>query len=75
MFCGVKELLAQIGVHLSSEQQMLMYDIHQHKLKLADILGYGDEVKGFDQIDVDESIDHLDIYAEFLGADEYEKAK
>ena len=26
-------------------------------------------------MDVDESIDHLDIYAEFLGADEYEKAK
>lgn len=54
---------------------MLMYDIHQHKLKLTDILGYGDEVRGFDKIEVDESIDHLDIYAEFLGADEYEKAK
>ena len=39
------------------------------------MLGFGDEVKGFDQMSVDESIDHLDIYAEFLGVEEYEKAK
>lgn len=54
---------------------MLMYDIHQHKLRLSELLGYGDEVKGFDKATVDESIDHLDIYAEFLGVEEYEKAK
>lgn len=54
---------------------MLLYDIHQHKLRLADVIGYGDEVRGFDQMTVDESIDHLDIYAEFLGTDEYEQAK
>lgn len=42
---------------------------------MSAVVGYGDEVRGFDQTAVDESIDHLDIYAEFLGYDEYEAAK
>lgn len=75
MFGDVSDMLDQIGTHLFQEQQMLLYDIHQHKLRLSEVLGFGDEVKGFDQITVDESIDHLDIYAEFLGVEEYEKAK
>ena len=48
MFGDVKEMLAQIGTHLNQEQQMLMHDVHQHKLRLAELLGFGDEVKGFD---------------------------
>ena len=75
MFCDVSDMLDQIGTHLFQEQQMLLYDIHQHKLRLSEVLGFGDEVKGFDQTTVDESIDHLEMYAEFLGVEEYEKAK
>jgi len=75
MISDVKEIIAQIGSHLASEQQMLAHDIQQHKVRLADVLGFGDEVKGFDQVTVDDSIDYLDIYAEFLGEEEYEKAK
>ena len=45
------------------------------KAKLSDILGYGDEVRGFDSFVADDSIDHLEIYAEFLGKQEYGRAK
>lgn len=75
MLGAVREIVGQIGIHLDQEQSMLMADIHQHKLRLTEIIGHNDEVRGFDQSIVDESIDHLDIYAEFLGADEYERAK
>ena len=71
----VKGSLDQIGEHLKEEKRMLVSDINHHKAKLSDILGYGDEVKGFDNFVLDDSIDHLEIYAEFLGKQEYTRAK
>jgi len=46
---------------------MLTQDIKHHKAKLADVLGFGDEVRGFDNLIWDDSVEQLDIYAEFLG--------
>ena len=47
-----------------------------NKEDLADILGFDDQVKGFDlEFMTDDSIDFLDIYAEFLGDEEYHKMK
>ena len=54
---------------------MLTSDINLHKSKLSEVLGFGDEVKGFDTFVADDSIDHLEIYADFLGKQEYAKAK
>ena len=71
----VKGSVEQIGSHLKDEKKMLVSDINHHKAKLSDILGYGDEVKGFDNFILDDSIDHLEIYAEFLGKQEYQRAK
>lgn len=39
------------------------------------MLGYGDEVRGFDRLIWDDSIEQLDIYSEFLGENEYETVK
>jgi hypothetical protein len=39
------------------------------------VLGYGDEVRGFDKLIWDDSIEQLDIYAEFLGPQEYQRVK
>ena len=52
---------------MKEEKRMLTSDINIHKSKLSDILGFGDEVRGFDNFIADDSIDHLEIYAEFLG--------
>ena len=71
----VKGSIEQIGEHLKDEKKMLVSDINHHKAKLSDILGYGDEVRGFDSFVADDSIDHLEIYAEFLGKQEYGRAK
>ena len=65
----------QIGEHLKEEKRMLTSDINLHKSKLSEVLGFGDEVKGFDTFVADDSIDHLEIYADFLGKQEYAKAK
>ena len=35
---------------------MLVQDIRLHKAKLADVLGFGDEVRGFDQM-IDDSVE------------------
>ena len=75
LFRDVKGSLDEIGGHLKEEKRMLVSDINHHKAKLSDILGFGDEVKGFDNFVMDDSIDHLEIYAEFLGKQEYAKAK
>ena len=50
----VKGSLDQIGEHLKEEKRMLISDINNHKAKLSDILGYGDEVKGFDNFVLDD---------------------
>ena len=54
---------------------MLISDINVHKSRLSDVLGYGDEVKGFDAFVADDSLDQLEVYREFLGEKEYNQAK
>ena len=71
----VKQSLDEIGDHLKQEKTMLTADIKHHKNKLADVLGYGDEVRGFDKLIWDDSVEQLDIYAEFLGPQEYKRVK
>ena len=67
--------LDEIGSHIKDEKVMLMQDIKHHKMKLSDVLGYGDEVRGFDNLIWDDSVEQLDIYAEFLGPQEYNRVK
>ena len=49
--------LDEIGSHLKDEKNMLVIDIKLHKAKLADVLGYGDEVRGFDKLLWDDSVE------------------
>ena len=67
--------LDEIGSHLREEKVMLMQDVKHHKAKLSDVLGFGDEVRGFDNMIWDDSVEQLDIYAEFLGPQEYNRVK
>ena len=71
----VKASLDLIGEHLREEKRMLQSDIKVHKAKLSDVLGYGDEVRGFDAFIADDSIDQLEIYKQFLGEKEFKSAK
>lgn len=55
-------------------------EINVHKAQLSNIFGFDDSVvKGFDMEEgaegYDEGIDKLDIYAKFLGENEYLKMK
>ena len=50
MISDVKESLDEIGGHIRDEKVMLMQDIKLHKAKLSEVLGYGDEVRGFDNL-------------------------
>ena len=57
---------------------MIQLELNLHKQQLAEALGKGSDVKGFDTSVIsamDDSLDHLEIYAEFLGDDEFNKAK
>lgn len=74
LISDVKESLDEIGSHLRDEKVMLTQDIRLHKAKLADVLGFGDEVRGFDQM-IDDSVEQFDIYSEFLGQQEYQKVR
>ena len=71
----VKTSLDEIGSHLRDEKQMLVLDIKYHKAELADLLGYGDEVRGFDNLIGDDGADQLEIYEEFLGPQEYARVR
>ena len=71
----VKTSLDEIASHLLDEKDMLTLDIKHHKAKLADVLGFGDEVRGFDKLIWDDSLEQLDLYAEFLGPQEYSRVK
>ena len=53
----VKTSLDEIASHLLDEKDMLTLDIKHHKAKLADVLGFGDEVRGFDKLIWDDSIE------------------
>ena len=75
MISDVKESLDEIGGHIRDEKVMLMQDIKLHKAKLSEVLGYGDEVRGFDNLVWDDQVEQLDIYAEFLGPQEYHRVK
>ena len=75
LITDVKMSLDEIGSHLKDEKNMLVIDIKLHKAKLADVLGYGDEVRGFDKLLWDDSVEQLDLYAEFLGPQEYRQVK
>ena len=75
LISDVKMSLDEIGSHIKDEKVMLMQDIKHHKMKLSDVLGYGDEVRGFDNLIWDDSVEQLEIYAEFLGPQEYNRVK
>ena len=75
MISDVKTSLDEIASHLRDEKVMLTQDVKHHKAKLADVLGFGDEVRGFDNLIWDDSVEQLDIYAEFLGPQEYNRVK
>ncbi|CDW87601.1 UNKNOWN [Stylonychia lemnae] len=72
----MKEGFIEIGKQLKSEMSQVNIELGFHRQELAEILGFEDQVKGFDlEFMTDESIDFLDIYAQFLGDDEYCKMK
>ena len=75
LISDVKDSLDEIGGHIRDEKLMLMQDIKFHKAKLSEVLGYGDEVRGFDNLVWDDQVEQLDIYAEFLGPQEYNRVK
>ena len=42
--------------------------MNYHKAELAEVLGFEDNVRGFDlEFMIDENIDFLDVYSDFLG--------
>eukprot|EP00347_Sterkiella_histriomuscorum_P002541 403367752 len=72
----MKSGFEQIGKELKKEMGEVNIEMGYHRQELADILGFEDQVKGFDlEFMTDESIDFLDIYAQFLGDEEYCKMK
>ena len=53
-------------------------ELNQHRENLSLAIGKGSDVRGFDTsmlTAMDDNLDHLDIYAEFLGESEFLKAK
>ena len=53
----------------------MRYDLSESREVLSDILGFEDQVRGFDmETATDDNLDFLDIYAEFLG-EEYHRMK
>ena len=53
----------------------MRYDLNESRDFLGDILGFEDQVRGFDmEAATDDNLDFLDIYAEFLG-EEYTQMK
>ena len=49
--------LDEIGGHIYDEKAMLNIDIKHHKAKLSEVLGFGDEVRGFDNLVWDDSVE------------------
>jgi hypothetical protein len=59
---------ANVARDLKQEMSALRFDLGESREILQDLLGFEDQVKGFDlDMVTDENIDFLDIYAEFLG--------
>lgn len=64
----MKHSFAEVGKELKSELVGIRMDISESREQLQELLGFEDNVRGFD-IDMvtDDNIDFLDIYAQFLG--------
>jgi hypothetical protein len=72
---NVQESFINVQNNLKNEYSKLMKEINSHRMELNDVIGFSDQVKGFDiEFMVDDQIDFLDIYSTFLG-DDYEKMK
>ena len=72
---SVKLGFSQVESELQNEYSQIMKEINIHRMELNDIIGFNDQVKGFDiEFMVDDQISFLDIYSTFLG-DDYEKMK
>jgi hypothetical protein len=53
---------------MKRENSIVNVELSWHREELTDILGFEDSVKGFDlEFMTDNTIDFLDIYANFLG--------
>ena len=64
----MKESFAEIGRELKSELAESNLELNFHREELSEILGFEDNVKGFDlEFMTDDTIDFLDIYSQFLG--------
>lgn len=64
----MKEGFIEVGKELKREMTEVNIELGFQREELAEILGFEDQVKGFDlEFMTDESIDFLDIYAQFLG--------
>ena len=75
LLSSVKQSFKKVETSLKEEYSKMVKEINQHKMELNDVIGFSDQVKGFDiEFMVDDKIDFLDIYAKFLGND-YEKMK
>lgn len=64
----MRHSFAEVGKELKSELGAIRMDIGESREQLQELLGFEDNVRGFD-IDMvtDDNIDFLDIYAQFLG--------
>ncbi|CAI2363332.1 unnamed protein product [Moneuplotes crassus] len=75
LISSVKSSFQNVEKGLKEEYSNLLKEINQHKIELTDVIGFSDQVKGFDiEFMVDDNIEFLDRYANFLGSD-YEKMK
>ena len=75
LISNLKDKFSQVSQELKEEAAGLRYDLSDSKDQLADILGFEDQVRGFDmEMETDDNLDFLDIYSEFLG-DEYHRMK
>ncbi len=64
----VKDSFGQVAAHLKDELLGLRMELSESRDSIQDIVGFDDFVRGFDgELVIDENIDFLDIYAQFLG--------
>ena len=64
----MKEGFKEIGNELKKELNEATIELNWHREDITDVLGFEDSVKGFDmEFMTDDTIDFLDVYADFLG--------
>lgn len=78
---GVGKTFENVELGLKEEYTKLTKEINQHKIDLTDVIGFSDQVRGFDiEFMVDDNLSFLDRYKTFLGSDytkmqtDYQKA-